>query len=61
MLRGAERGDGIQTAAVSDCALILILHHPHVSERREFYAIAAYDDRVMGCSPYRWNRHLYHK
>lgn len=51
MVRGAGRNDSIQTAAVPDFALISIFHPPHVSERREFNAIASYDDRMM-CSLY---------
>jgi hypothetical protein len=58
MIRGAERDDSIQTAAVPDCALMsIVYHHLHVSERREFCAIAADDNRMM-CGLYHELDHL---
>lgn len=48
---GMLTDNSIETATVSNCASILTFHFPHVSERRDFYAITVHGDQAM-CSIY---------
>lgn len=48
---GMLTDNSIEAATVSNCALILTFRSPHVSERRDFYAITVHSDRAM-CSIY---------